>query len=66
MAGLNIPSEKVNLWGGAIAHGHPIGATGAALVVKNLAMLEKYNKRYGVVALCSAIGEAICCVVERV
>ena len=66
MAGLNIPSEKVNLWGGAIAHGHPIGATGAALVVKNLAMLEKYNKRYGVVALCSAIGEGICCAVERV
>ena len=63
---LEIPVSKINLWGGAIGTGHPIGATGAALLVKNITMLRKHGKRFGVVALCSAIAEGIACVIERI
>lgn len=66
MKALNISHEKVNPWGGAIAHGHPIGATGAILVVKILTILKKHQKRYGVVALCSAIAEGVACVIEKI
>lgn len=60
----NVPREKINPWGGAIAHGHPIGATGAILMIKLINILRKEQKKYGVVALCSAIGEAIAAVIE--
>lgn len=61
-----LPREIVNPWGGAIAHGHPIGATGAVLLVKAITILEKNNMRYAVVSLCSAISEAIAVVIERI
>lgn len=66
MRELNVSRSQINVWGGAIAHGHPIGATGAALTVKLIAILRKEDKRYGVVSLCNAVSEATAAVVERV
>ena len=57
---------KTNVWGGAIAHGHPLGATGAALVGKLPYQLEACNGRYGLSAMCIGFGQGIATIVERV
>lgn len=64
----NLPfdSEKVNPNGGAIALGHPIGATGAILMTKLMHELERTGKRYGLVTLCIAGGLGIATIVENV
>ncbi|MBI3909587.1 MAG: acetyl-CoA C-acetyltransferase [Armatimonadetes bacterium] len=62
---LDLLPEKVNVHGGAVALGHPIGATGARLLVTLLHALERYDRRYGVAALCLGGGEAVAIVVER-
>lgn len=49
---LHLPLEKVNPWGGAIALGHPLGATGAVLTCKALSYLQKTKGRYGLVTMC--------------
>lgn len=64
MKKFDIPRSKISPWGGAIAHGHPIGATGALLLVKLLTILRKEQKRFGVVSLCNAISEATAMLVE--
>jgi acetyl-CoA C-acetyltransferase len=63
---LGIPHEKVNVHGGACALGHPIGASGARILVTLLAALHKYSLRRGVAALCIGGGEATAMAVERV
>lgn len=65
MYALGLPHEKVNVHGGACALGHPIGASGARIVVTLLAALEKYGLRRGVAALCIGGGEATAIAVER-
>jgi acetyl-CoA C-acetyltransferase len=62
---LGIPREKLNINGGACALGHPIGATGARLIVTLLHALEAKNLRRGVAALCIGGGEATAIAVER-
>jgi acetyl-CoA C-acetyltransferase len=62
---LGIPREKLNVNGGACALGHPIGATGARLVVTLLHALEAQNLKRGVAALCIGGGEATAIAVER-
>jgi acetyl-CoA C-acetyltransferase len=62
---LGIPEEKLNPVGGAIALGHPIGASGAVLAVKLLHELERRNARYGVSTLCIGGGMGIAAVFER-
>jgi acetyl-CoA C-acetyltransferase/acetyl-CoA acyltransferase len=57
---------KTNVWGGAIAHGHPLGATGAALVGKLPYQLEDCDGRYGLSAMCIGFGQGIATIVERV
>lgn len=64
IAGLD-PS-KVNVSGGAIAFGHPIGASGAKLLVTMIHNLKRLNKRYGLVTLCNGGGEATAVIVERI
>ena len=49
---LKLPREKVNPWGGAIALGHPMGATGAVLTCKALDYLIENNGRFGLVTMC--------------
>jgi acetyl-CoA C-acetyltransferase len=63
---LKVPDEKMNPVGGAVALGHPIGATGAVLVVKTLHELERRGARYGLVTLCIGGGMGIAAVLERV
>jgi acetyl-CoA C-acetyltransferase len=65
MRDLGLPHEKVNVHGGACALGHPIGASGARIIVTLLAALEKYGERKGVAALCIGGGEATAVAVER-
>jgi acetyl-CoA C-acetyltransferase len=64
MRDLNLPAEKVNVHGGACALGHPIGASGARLLVTLLAALKKYGQRRGVAALCIGGGEATAVAIE--
>lgn len=64
MRDLDIPHDKVNIHGGACALGHPIGASGARIVVTLLAALEKYGLKRGVASLCIGGGEATAMAVE--
>jgi acetyl-CoA acyltransferase len=57
--------EKVNPWGGAIAHGHPLGATGAGLMAKMLAGLEAVDGRFGLQVMCIGHGMSTATIVER-
>jgi acetyl-CoA C-acetyltransferase len=63
---LGFDPEKVNVNGSGIALGHPVGATGAILVVKLLAELKRSEKRYGLVTMCIGGGQGIALVVERI
>ena len=65
MQELNLPLEKVNVHGGAISLGHPIGASGARTLVTLLHALKERQKRLGLVTLCIGGGEAVAMVVER-
>lgn len=65
MQDLGLPHDKVNVHGGACALGHPIGASGARILVTLLAALEKYDLKRGVAALCIGGGEATGMAVER-
>jgi len=65
MHDLELPHAKVNVHGGACALGHPIGASGARIVVTLLAALEKYGLKRGVAALCIGGGEATAMAIER-
>lgn len=62
---LRIPLDKINVNGGAIAMGHPLGATGAMLIGTLLDELERQNLRYGVATLCVGGGMGIATVIER-
>ncbi|MEQ9574891.1 MAG: acetyl-CoA C-acetyltransferase, partial [Rhodospirillales bacterium] len=66
MRDLDLPHDKVNVHGGACALGHPIGASGARIMVTLLAALEKYDLRKGVASLCIGGGEATAVAVERI
>ena len=65
MRDLDLPHDKVNVHGGACALGHPVGASGARIVVTLLAALEKYDLEKGAAALCIGGGEATALAVER-
>ena len=65
MKDLNLPAEKVNVNGGSIAMGHPLGATGAMILGTVLDELERRNLRYGLCTLCVGGGMGIATIVER-
>ena len=65
MKELGVPHEKVNVNGGAIAMGHPLGATGAMLVGTLLDELERRNLKRGLVTLCVGGGMGIATIIER-
>jgi acetyl-CoA C-acetyltransferase len=65
MHDLDLPHDKVNVHGGACALGHPIGASGARILVTLLAALRKYGLRRGIASLCIGGGEATAVAVER-
>lgn len=64
MRELDLAADKVNIRGGACALGHPIGASGARILVTLLSALKQQNKRYGVASLCIGGGEATALAVE--
>ncbi|AKX45821.1 acetyl-CoA acetyltransferase [Thiopseudomonas alkaliphila] len=64
MRELDLAADKVNIRGGACALGHPIGASGARIIVTLLSALKQQNKRYGVASLCIGGGEATALAVE--
>ena len=64
MKELNLPHDKVNVHGGACALGHPIGASGARIVVTLLGALKKFGMKRGVASLCIGGGEATAMAVE--
>lgn len=61
---LNMPKEKVNPWGGAIALGHPMGATGAFLTIKALDYLKEFGGKYALVTMCIGGGQGAAGVFE--
>lgn len=65
MHDLGLDHAKVNVHGGACALGHPIGASGARIIVTLLAALKQYNKTKGVASLCIGGGEATAVAIER-
>ncbi len=62
---LNLDRDKVNVNGGAMALGHPIGATGSILIGTMVDELERQDKKYGLVTMCAAGGMAPAIIVER-
>lgn len=65
MQDLKIDSKKVNLRGGAIALGHPIGASGSRILTTLLHLLEDHQRKRGIASLCIGGGEAVALLVER-
>ena len=65
MKELGIPHEKVNVQGGAIALGHPLGATGARLMTTLLGALERTGGRYGLRTMSEGGGQANVTIIER-
>lgn len=65
MQELGVPHEKVNVQGGGIALGHPIGATGARLMTTLLNALERTGGRYGLQTMCEGGGQANVTIIER-
>jgi acetyl-CoA C-acetyltransferase len=62
---LGIPLDKINVNGGAIALGHPLGATGAMLVGTILDELERRDLRYGLITLCIGLGMGVATIIDR-
>ena len=63
---LDLDKTKVNPNGGALALGHPLGATGAILLSKTINYLEKTNGRFGLVTMCIGGGMGAACIIEMV
>ena len=63
---LNMDINKVNIHGGAIALGHPLGATGARITGKVATLLHKNNKKYGLATQCIGLGQGIATVLENI
>jgi acetyl-CoA acetyltransferase len=59
-------TDRVNPWGGAIAHGHPLGATGASLMAKMLAGLEATDGQFGLQVMCIGHGMSTATILERI
>ena len=66
MRDLDLPHDKVNIHGGACALGHPIGASGARIMVTLLAALETHGLKRGMAAICLGGGEATAVAIERI
>jgi len=62
---LNLDTNKVNINGGAIALGHPLGCTGSKLTVQIINDLERINKKYGIVTACVGGGQGIAGIIEK-
>jgi acetyl-CoA C-acetyltransferase len=66
MKEINLPHEKVNIHGGACALGHPIGASGARIIITLLSAMQAYDKKKGVAAICIGGGEGLSVALELI
>lgn len=66
MKELEIPHDKVNILGGAVAIGHPIGASGTRILMTLMNAMDHKNKKFGCAAICIGGGEALALVIEKV
>jgi acetyl-CoA acetyltransferase family protein len=66
LLGLKDEDERVNAWGGAIALGHPLGASGARLVTTAINRLHANGGRYALCTMCIGVGQGIALILERV
>ena len=64
--GMADDDERVNRWGGAIALGHPLGASGARLVTTAVSQLHRLGGRYALCTMCIGVGQGIAVILERV
>jgi len=62
---LKLDPAKVNIYGGAVSIGHPIGCSGARIIVTLLNILKQHNAHYGVAAICNGGGGASAIVIEN-
>ncbi len=63
---LEIPADRVNPLGGAIALGHPLGCSGARIATTLLHQLKRTQKRYGMATMCIGVGQGIATIFERI
>lgn len=63
---LQLDSEKVNVFGGAVSLGHPLGASGARIITTLLSVLKQNNGRYGLATICNGGGGASAIIIERI
>ncbi len=63
---LNVNENKINIHGGAIALGHPLGATGSRITGKTASLLKKNDKKYGLATQCIGLGQGIATVLENI
>jgi acetyl-CoA C-acetyltransferase len=66
MRDLDLDRDKVNVNGGAMALGHPIGATGAMLIGTVLDELERRDQQFGLITMCAGGGMAPAVIIERI
>ena len=64
--GLKLPEDRTNVNGGAIALGHPLGASGARLATTAVNQLHKTGGRYALCTMCIGVGQGIALIIERV
>lgn len=66
MKDLNIPHDKVNIYGGGVSLGHPIGTSGARILLTLMNAMERNNTQYGCAAICIGGGEALSMIIEKI
>jgi acetyl-CoA acyltransferase 2 len=66
MKDVNIPHDKINLWGGAVALGHPLAASGVRITHTLARQLKHFNKNYGIASACIGGGQGIAILIKRV
>lgn len=62
---LNVPLQKINIWGGAVSLGHPLGSSGSRILVTLCHVLEKEKAKYGAIAICNGGGGASSIIIEN-
>jgi len=62
---MNIPKDRVNIWGGAVSLGHPIGCSGARITVTLVSILQQMNGRYGMAGICNGGGGASALIIAK-
>jgi acetyl-CoA C-acetyltransferase len=62
---MNIPADKLNVWGGAVSIGHPIGCSGARITVTLCSVLQQLNGRFGMAGICHGGGGASAIIISR-